>query len=342
MAENAAAVETVEAMQSVVGQPVVALAQTQNLDYIENVDQSNILTGILYGIKANQEVLQRIEDNTANQTQALEQQADITANQTQALEQQADIQEEQTREAGDVAGETALEQPAGGGILTDAFKDKIGNIKDIVKKAGGGIANFGRSIGGLFGPKGILLALGATFFALKDQLPMVTENLKTIIIAFKEKLLPPIIDFWNKVLKPFITKVYEGFGKSIPTVFEGIGTVIDGLISIFQDDVVEGFKKIFKGILLGAKGIADFFLNFIGTSTDEIGESIKQFFTDILDGIKAPFIAVYDFIKPGGTGDQMLAEYIYEPIENFIENVKTFFTDLWDGAIQAVKDTFAV
>jgi hypothetical protein len=327
MAENAAAVETVEAMQSVVGQPVVALAQTQNLDYIENVDQSNILTGILYGIKANQEVLQRIEDNTANQTQA--------------LEQQADIQEEQIREAGDVAGETALEQPAGGGILTDAFKDKIGNIKDIVKKAGGGIANFGRSIGGLFGPKGILLALGATFFALKDQLPMVTENLKTIIIAFKEKLLPPIIDFWNKVLKPFITKVYEGFGKSIPTVFEGIGTVIDGLISIFQGDFVEGFKKIFKGILLGAKGIADFFLNFIGTSTDEIGESIKQFFTDILDGIKAPFIAVYDFIKPGGTGDQMLAEYIYEPIENFIENVKTFFTDLWDGAVQAVKDTFA-
>jgi AmiR/NasT family two-component response regulator len=110
MAENAAAVETVEAMQSVVGQPVVALAQTQNLDYIENVDQSNILTGILYGIKANQEVLQRIEDNTANQTQA--------------LEQQADIQEEQIRESGDVAGETALEQPAGGGILTDAFKEK--------------------------------------------------------------------------------------------------------------------------------------------------------------------------------------------------------------------------
>src|SRR5210317_804595 len=267
MAENAAAVETVEAMQSVVGQPVVALAQTQNLDYIENVDQSNILTGILYGIKANQEVLQRIEDNTANQTQA--------------LEQQADIQEEQIRESGDVAGETALEQPAGGGILTDAFKEKIGNIKDIVKQAGGGIANFGKSIGGLFGPKGMLLVLGATFFALKDQLPMVTENLKTIIIAFKDKILPPIMNFWNKILKPFITKVYEGFGKSIPTVFEGIGTVFDGLISIFQGDFVEGFKKIFKGILLGAKGIADFFLNFIGTSTDEIGESIKQFFTDI-------------------------------------------------------------
>jgi len=36
-----------------------------------------------------------------------------------------------------------------------------------------------------------------------------------------------------------------------------------------------------------------------------------------------------------------LAEYIYEPINNFIENVKTFFTNLWDGAVQAVKDTFA-
>ena len=327
MAENAAAVETVQSMQQVVGEPVVALAQTQKLDYIENVDQSSTLVGILYGIKANQEVLQRIEQNTSEQSQA--------------LEQQADVKEEQIRQAKDVSGETALESKGGEGLFTDAFKDKIGKLKDLMGKAGTGIKSFGSSIGGLFGPKGILLALGATFFALKDQLPMVTENLKTIIIAFKEKILPPIIDFWNKVLKPFITKVYEGFGKSIPTVFEGIGTAIDGLISIFQGDFVEGFKKIFKGILLGAKGIADFFLNFVGTSTDEIGASIKQFFTDILDGIKAPFIAVYDFIKPGGKGDQMLAEYIYEPINNFIENVKTFFTDLWDGAIQAVKDTFA-
>ena len=327
MAENAAAVETVQSMQQVVGEPVVALAQTQKLDYIENVDQSSTLIGILYGIKANQEVLQRIEQNTSEQSQA--------------LEQQADVKEEQIRQAKDVSGETALESKGGEGLFTDAFKDKIGKLKDLMGKAGTGIKSFGSSIGGLFGPKGILLALGATFFALKDQLPMVTENLKTIIIAFKEKILPPIIDFWNKVLKPFITKIYEGFGKSIPTVFEGIGTAIDGLISIFQGDFVEGFKKIFKGILLGAKGIADFFLNFIGTSTDEIGASIKQFFTDILNGIKAPFIAVYDFIKPGGTGDQMLAEYIYEPINNFIENVKTFFTNLWDGAVQAVKDTFA-
>src|SRR5210317_1422789 len=341
MAENAAAVETVEAMQSVVGQPVVALAQTQNLDYIENVDQSNILTGILYGIKANQEVLQRIEDNTANQTQALEQQADITANQTQALEQQADIQEEQIREAGDVAGETALEQPAGGGILTDAFKEKIGNIKDIVKQAGGGIANFGRSIGGLFGPKGMLLVLGATFFALKDKLPMVTGGLTNVVKTIQDKIIPPIMNLWENILKPFITKFVDGFLKSLPNVLEGIGTMIDGLVSILTGDFKEGFKQLFSGAGSILKGGVDFILNFFGTSTDELWASTKQFFTDILEGIKAPFIAVYDFIKPGGTGDQMLAEYIYEPIENFIENVKTFFTDLWDGAVQAVKDTFA-
>jgi len=59
MADNAAAVETVQSMQQVVGEPVVALAQTQKLDYIENVDQSSTLVGILYGIKANQEVLQK-------------------------------------------------------------------------------------------------------------------------------------------------------------------------------------------------------------------------------------------------------------------------------------------
>ena len=327
MAENAAAVETVEAMQSVVGQPVVALAQTQNLDYIENVDQSNILTGILYGIKANQEVLQRIEDNTANQTQA--------------LEQQADIQEEQIRESGDVAGETALEQPAGGGILTDAFKDKIGNIKDIVKQAGGGIANFGRSIGGLFGPKGMLLVLGATFFALKDKLPMVTEGLTNVVKTIQEKIVPPIMNLWENILKPFITKFVDGFLKSLPNVLEGIGTMIDGLVSILTGDFKEGFKQLFSGAGSILKGGVDFILNFFGTSTDELWASTKQFFTDILEGIKAPFIAVYDFIKPGGTGDQMLQEYIYTPIDNFLTNVKDFFVGLWDGAIQAVKDTFS-
>ena len=328
MADNAAAVETVQSMQQVVGEPVVALAQTQKLDYIENVDQSSTLVGILYGIKANQEVLQRIEQNTTQQSQA--------------IEEQTDIQQEQIRQSADVAGETALESPAGGeGLFTDAFKDKIGTLKDLMGKAGTGIKSFGSSIGGLFGPKGILLALGATFFALKDQLPMVTESIKSIVIAFRDKILPPLKNLWENVLKPFITTFVEGIGKTLPTIFEGIGSIIDGLISIFQGDFTEGFKSLFGGAGKILKGAADFILNFFGTSTDEIGASIKQFFTDILDGIKAPFIAVYDFIKPGGTGDQMLAEYIYEPIENFIENVKTFFTDLWDGAVQAVKDTFA-
>jgi len=327
MAENAAAVETVQSMQQVVGEPVVALAQTQKLDYIENVDQSSTLVGILYGIKANQEVLQRIEQNTSEQSQA--------------LEQQADVKEEQIRQAKDVSGETALESKGGEGLFTDAFKDKIGKLKDLMGKAGTGIKSFGSSIGGLFGPKGILLALGATFFALKDQLPLVTDSIKSIVVAFRDNILPPLKKFWEGILKPFITTFVEGLGKTLPTVFEGLGTIIDGLISIFKGDFVEGFKSLFKGAGLILKGAADFVLNFFGTSTDEIGESIKQFFTDILDGIKAPFIAVYDFIKPGGTGDQMLAEYIYEPIDNFIENVKTFFTDLWDGAVQAVKDTFA-
>jgi hypothetical protein len=328
MADNAAAVETVQSMQQVVGEPVVALAQTQKLDYIENVDQSSTLVGILYGIKANQEVLQRIEQNTTQQSQA--------------IEEQTDIQQEQIRQSADVAGETALESPAGGeGLFTDAFKDKIGTLKDLMGKAGTGIKSFGSSIGGLFGPKGILLALGATFFALKDQLPMVTESIKSIVIAFRDKILPPLKNLWENVLKPFITTFVEGIGKTLPTIFEGIGSIIDGLISIFQGDFTEGFKSLFGGAGKILKGAADFILNFFGTSTDEIGAGIKQFFTDILDGIKAPFIAVYDFIKPGGTGDKMLAEYIYEPIENFIENVKTFFTDLWDGAVQAVKDTFA-
>ena len=328
MADNAAAVETVQSMQQVVGEPIVALAQTQKLDYIENVDQSSTLVGILYGIKANQEVLQRIEQNTTQQSQA--------------IEEQTDIQQEQIRQSADVAGETALESPAGGeGLFTDAFKDKIGTLKDLMGKAGTGIKSFGSSIGGLFGPKGILLALGATFFALKDQLPMVTESIKSIVIAFRDKILPPLKNLWENVLKPFITTFVEGIGKTLPTIFEGIGSIIDGLISIFQGDFTEGFKSLFGGAGKILKGAADFILNFFGTSTDEIGASIKQFFTDILDSIKAPFIAVYDFIKPGGTGDQMLAEYIYEPIENFIENVKTFFTDLWDGAVQAVKDTFA-
>jgi len=157
MADNAAAVETVQSMQQVVGEPVVALAQTQKLDYIENVDQSSTLVGILYGIKANQEVLQRIEQNTTQQSQA--------------IEEQTDIQQEQIRQSADVAGETALESPAGGeGLFTDAFKDKIGTLKDLMGKAGTGIKSFGSSIGGLFGPKGILLALGATFFCFKRSI----------------------------------------------------------------------------------------------------------------------------------------------------------------------------
>src|SRR5210317_96193 len=144
MAENAAAVETVQSMQQVVGEPVVALAQTQKLDYIENVDQSSTLVGILYGIKANQEVLQRIEQNTSEQSQAIEKQTDIEQVQAQAIEEQTDLQEEQIRQSADVAGETALESPAGGeGLFTDAFKDKIGTLKDLMGKAGTGIKSFG-------------------------------------------------------------------------------------------------------------------------------------------------------------------------------------------------------
>ena len=323
--ENSGAIATVETMQNVVGRPVIALSQSQRLDYIENVDQTRILQGILGGIMQMYSVLLDIKNSQNIQT-------------TEAIEAN-DIQQDKQRQIRDVSSEQNLE-------ATDdkPMMEKLGNITATIGKKlkgfGEGAAKFGKSIGGFFAGKGPLLLIVGALFLLRTQMDTLVKALTPAIEAIRDKVIPPLINFYEKIIKPFVTTFIEGLGKGLPSVFEGLGSIIQGVVDIFSGDIIKGLKNIFGGFGNILKGAADFILNFFGTSTDEISDNIEKFFTGIIKGIKAPFIAVYDFLKPGGTADKFLQESVYAPIDRFFEGVKQFFVNLWDGAVNAVQNTF--
>jgi hypothetical protein len=319
--QNANAIATVETMQNVVGAPVISLAQTQKLDYLENIDQSRILKGILGGIMQNHSVLLDIKDAQNIQTQET-----IQSNK---------IAKEEDRKISDKSGETNLEDKT----ETDKvpMMERLGKI---TKMMGTKISSFSKGISGFFAGKGPLILLAGAFFLLRTQLDTMIKAFTPIIETIRDKVIPPLINLYENIIKPFVTTIIEGLGKSLPSVFEGLGSIIQGIVDIFSGDIIKGLKNIFGGFGNILKGAADFILNFFGTSTDEIGASVSQLFTDIMEGIKAPFIAVYDFLKTGGTADKFLQDSVYAPIDRFFEGVKQFFVDLWDGAINAVKNTF--
>jgi len=308
--ENSGAIATVETMQNVVGSPIVALSQSQKLDYIENVDQSKILQGILGGIMQMYSVLLDIKNSQNIQT-------------TEAIEANK-IQQEEQRQIRDVSSEQNLE-------ATDdkPMMEKLGNITGMlsrkIKGFGEGAAKFGKSIGGFFAARSPLFYLVGALFLLKTQIGTLVNALTPAIEAIRDKIIPPLVNLYEKIIKPFITTFIEGLGKGLPSVFEGLGSIIQGIVDIFSGDIIKGLKNIFGGFGNILKGAADFILNF---------------FSKIVEGIKAPFITVYDFIKPGGTADKFLQDSVYAPIDRFFKGVKQFFVNLWDGAVNAVQNTF--
>jgi len=321
---NAGALATVESMQNVVGAPVVALAQNQKLDYIENVDQTRYLQGILGGIMKMYSVLLDIKE--AQNVQTIE------------VQEANEIKKDETRAIEDTAGERNLE----GG--DKPIMEKLGNITAMlgkrIKGFGEGAAKFGKSIGGFFAARSPLFYLVGALILLRTQMDTLVKALTPAIQSIKDKVIPPLINLYEKIIKPFITTFIEGIGKGLPSLFEGLGSIVQGIVDIFSGDIVKGIKNIFGGFGSMLKGVGDFILNFFGTSVDQLWNDTKSFFQGILDGIKAPFIAVYEFMRPGGTADQWLQDSIYAPIDNFFASVKQFFINLWDGAVEAVQNTF--
>ena len=321
---NAGALATVESMQNVVGAPVVALAQNQKLDYIENVDQTKYLQGILGGIMKMYSVLLDIKE--AQNVQTVE------------VQEANEIQKDERRAIEDTAGERSLE---GGDI---PMAERLGQITKMIGTKLGEYGKkgfeFTKGIGKFFAGKGPLVLLLGGLFLLRTQLDGIVKAMTPVIESIRDNVIPPLINFYEKIIKPFVTTFIEGLGKGLPSLFEGLGSIIEGIVNIFSGDIIKGIKNIFGGFGSMLKGVGDFILNFFGTSVDQLWNDTKSFFQGILDGIKAPFIAVYEFMRPGGTADQWLQDSIYAPIDNFFASVKQFFINLWDGAVEAVQNTF--
>jgi len=186
--ENSGAIATVETMQNVVGSPIVALSQSQKLDYIENVDQSKILNGILGGIMQMYSVLLDIKNSQNIQT-------------TEAIEANK-IQQEEQRQIRDVSSEQNLE-------ATDdkPMMEKLGNITGMlsrkIKGFGEGAAKFGKSIGGFFAARSPLFYLVGALFLLKTQIGTLVNALTPAIEAIRDKIIPPLVNLYEKIIKPF-------------------------------------------------------------------------------------------------------------------------------------------
>jgi len=215
-----------------------------------------------------------------------------------------------------------------GGMLTGALA-KIGGfllaipgVGFIVKLFAPIMKFFGKGgtlvkVFGRFGPLGVLIT---GFLLLRHYADDIAKALAPALDKLKELIpkLQPVIDFFKRVGDFLIKTLLTEIGNALELVVDAVTGVVEGFKMIFEGDILGGLNRMF--------GLEEGLLGFLLDLPKKIFDKTVEFLGGLAEAMGIDFKALYDNI----------ALYVTDTITN----IKNFFIDLKDNIVGFFVDAY--
>ena len=329
--ENAnvtSALAVVEEQQKVVGSALVAASGTAVL--AENSDTS---TEILEQIRFIQNQTLRAVRDVANGIMEM-----VAFNKLQdrrALEDKTEDEKENQLDGGPGAMPVKLEpqegdEGGGGSGIFASILGAFGGMAFLKKLFAPFIAIFGKSgmlvkLFGRFGPLGALILGFTLVYKYSDEIAKALSPALDKLKVLGEQL-KPVTDFLIRVGDFLIKSLLGGIGSALELVVDSVTGIVEGFKMIFEGDILGGLNRMF-----GMDGLLGFLLEL----PKKIFDKTVEFLGGLAEAIGIDFKALYDNI----------VTYVSDTITNignfFIDlkdNIVQFFTDAYENIKTTIKD----
>ena len=322
------ALAVVEEQQKVVGSALVAASGTAVL--AENSDTS---TEILEQIRFIQNQTLRAVRDVANGIMEM-----VAFNKLQdrrALEDKTEDEKENQLDGGPGAMPVKLEpqegdEGGGGSGIFASILGAFGGMAFLKKLFAPFIAIFGKSgmlvkLFGRFGPLGALILGFTLVYKYSDEIAKALSPALDKLKVLGEQL-KPVTDFLIRVGDFLIKSLLGGIGSALELVVDSVTGIVEGFKMIFEGDILGGLNRMF-----GMDGLLGFLLEL----PKKIFDKTVEFLGGLAEAIGIDFKALYDNI----------VTYVSDTITNignfFIDlkdNIVQFFTDAYENIKTTIKD----
>ena len=170
---------------------------------------------------------------------------------------------------------------------------------------------------GRFGPLGVLIT---GFLLLRHYADDIAKALAPALDKLKELIpkLQPVIDFFKRVGDFLIKSLLEGIGGALELVIKAVDGVVEGFKMIFEGDILGGLNRMF--------GLEEGLLGFLLELPKKIFNKTVEFLGGLAEAMGIDFKALYDNI----------ALYVTDTITN----IKNFFIDLKNNIVGFFVDAY--
>ena len=237
-----------------------------------------------------------------------------------------------------------------GGMLTGALA-KIGGfllaipgVGFIVKLFAPIMKFFGKGgtlvkVFGRFGPLGVLIT---GFLLLRHYADDIAKALAPALDKLKELIpkLQPVIDFFKRVGDFLIKTLLTEIGNALELVVDAVTGVVEGFKMIFEGDILGGLNRMF--------GLEEGLLGFLLDLPKKIFDKTVEFLGGLAEAMGIDFKALYDNIALYVTDTITNIKNFFIDLKNNIvgffvdayNTVKTTITDAVQGAFNFIADIF--
>ena len=237
-----------------------------------------------------------------------------------------------------------------GGMLTGALA-KIGGfllaipgVGFIVKLFAPIMKFFGKGgtlvkVFGRFGPLGVLIT---GFLLLRHYADDIAKALAPALDKLKELIpkLQPVIDFFKRVGDFLIKTLLTEIGNALELVVDAVTGVVEGFKMIFEGDILGGLNRMF--------GLEEGLLGFLLDLPKKIFDKTVEFLGGLAEAMGIDFKALYDNIALYVTDTITNIKNFFIDLKNNIvgffvdayNKVKTTITDAVQGAFNFIADIF--
>ena len=178
-----------------------------------------------------------------------------------------------------------------------------------------------------------------------DAIVLFKELWEQFKVFFSETLVPIMKNLYENIIIPIKDLLVDSFVKYWEDLKEAFKGMVDGIMMIFDGDVLGGITKIFTSLgeyfVSTLDNLSTLLFNTIAVifgfeGTDSVGGSITKFFNDLYDNITGFFVGIYD-------GTVNLFNEKKDQLLEFLSSfaVFTFLTDTFKNVIDTVKSIFS-
>lgn len=263
---------------------------------------------------------------------------------TELAKEQGDDLGPGSGEAGDIEPNAQVEEKFGALAKLGGFLMAIPGIGFVTKLFRPILAFFGKGgflvkVFGRFGPLGVLIT---GFLLLKYYADDIAKALSPALDRLKELVpkLQPVIDFLKRVGDFLIKSLLEGIGGALELVIEAVDGVVEGFKMIFEGDILGGLNRMFGleegllGFLLDLpKKIFDKTVEFLGGLAEAMGIDFKALYDNIALYVSDTIAEIKQFFIDLGTN-------IYNFFNDAYNSVKTTITNAIQGVFNFIGDIF--